>query len=86
MKLPSPVILDDDTKVYTISKILKLVLTPEKFAELPIGPIKITIGGDSGGDGSDKCVKIGFFLNDVQRSISTKNFFILSVKHGGDRQ
>lgn len=83
-KLPAPVILNDNTRVYKISNILRLYLTPERLASLAPGPIRITIGGDSGGIGSNKCVKIGFFLNNISKNLSTKNFIVLSIKHGGD--
>lgn len=70
--------------VYNMSCILKQYLTPEKIAELPTRKIKITIGGDSGGDKENKTFKLGFYFNELIKSRSTTQFFILCVKRGDD--
>lgn len=76
--------MEDGTKVYSLTTILKMFLTNSRLDMLPPGAIRIVIGGDSGGDGSKKTVKIGFFFADFPKSRSPNNFFVLSIKKGGD--
>lgn len=76
--------MTDGTKVYSITKILEMVLSDAKLKLLPHGPIRLVIGGDSGGDGRRKTVKIGFFFADLPNGRSPHNFFVLSIKRGDD--
>lgn len=67
-----------------MSALLKLYLTPERLKVIPPGPLKIVVGGDSGGDGINKTVKIGFYISGIPNCISYKNFVLLCIKKGGD--
>lgn len=70
--------------VMSLQGAIEMYLTKERLNKLPGNIIKVVVGCDSGGSGSNKTVKICLFFPQLPKPCDPEKTIVLSIKSGDD--